>query len=341
MLSFESPPSSSSSPETQAKLGERIKHEMRRIIIRLEPLYRKEEDLGELQRTPLTQARYRLFEQWLDQMTNKGAGIKTDIEQERVAADVSHLVRLYEALADIAQGRPASESIRARYELAPDEFLLEPEDLPDWRELPPIEEIKTYCKLDTVWDYYDEPGWDLKTRFTVMDMDLVNIGYAVADPAKRQAFLQAVDVTHLPEVLPPARLFYIDDLIGEKQKKKTESLAKLTTKEVLEAFDEAGVRPATMKELLAYSKKYWKPKTALSDTEKAQRANATHIYALGSVFSPTLGGDRTVPHLSHKVKDDRFGMDSYDDEPSGLHGDDFNRYWYATDRFLVFRKEIT
>ena len=166
------------------------------------------------------------------------------------------------------------------------------------------------------------------------DQDILQGGYAVDDPKKRQAFLDSIDRNNHSETLPPARIFEIGSII---QKKKKEAQARgtthsdyLSTRELLEAFDDAGVRPATFVELLVYSKKYWKPKhdpnNPRTKEEIAEHANAHSISAFGSVFSDS-DGDRYVPCLR------------WAGSKRTLIANLSASFWDKSLRFLVFRKE--
>ena len=114
----------------------------------------------------------------------------------------------------------------------------------------------------------------------------------------------------------------------KKQKGSTEDY--LTTKELLEAIDQAGFRPANLVELLAYAKNNWKPEPEysshlLTPEEKVQRASAPYIYAFGSVFSDS-DVRRCVPFLC------------WGGGGRGLRASSFDYRWGSGRRFLVFRK---
>jgi hypothetical protein len=332
-----SPPS----PEAQDKVRRRILKDLQRVVEDLEPLYLVHDAIRHLQGTPLTKDRLQNAGSWLERLSRKEIALPSGTDEQDVLQRARLVQELSLALSALKQSKPLPLDVRKRYEtptpeLAPDEVLLTPEDIPTWNELPSEADIKTTFKFDLIWvDNYKE-GRQLKD-FEVTDQDLLNVGYAVDDPEKRQNFLQSIELAHSSETLPPAKIFDISDIIREKEAEAAQFDGTdpdfLTTQELLEAFDEAGVRPATLKELLAYSKKYWKPKedpnNPLTPEEVTQRANAPYIYAVGSVFSRS-GGRRRVPYLSW-----RDGVRQLD--ARGF--DDFGTLWDSGSRFLVFRKE--
>lgn len=347
-------PSFSGAPpsfEAQDKIRRRILKDLQRVIEDLEPLYLLHDAIRHLQGTPLTKDRLQNTGTWLERLSRKEIALPSGTDEQDVLHKAHLIQELSLALATLKQNKPLPLDIRKRYEtpeLTPDEFLLLPEDIPTWNELPSEAEIKTNFVFDWIWDEYREgrklkdpadaaltAKETLKDRkgFEASDQDLLNVKYAEHNPAQRAEFLHDVDTDHLPETLPPAKIFDIGSVI-EQKKKEAEARGEthedyLTTQELLEAFDEAGVRPATLKELLAYSKKYWKPKEdpnhPLTEEEIAQRANAPYIYAFGSVFSYSVGL-RYVPCLRW-VGGER-----------QLYAVDFDNYWDSDNRFLVFRK---
>ncbi len=318
------------SPDQKEHIRRQILFDMRRTIQRLEPLYLDHEEVERIQNSPLTQTRYRLFEKWLAELTKKGSSVRTSIDRSKLTTDISQVVQLYEALADLKHDRPISERNQRRYDLAPDEFLLEPEDIPRWNELPSEEALKTTFRLDWVFGIDYSEGRSLRD-FELKEHDLLVAGYAEHDPAKREAFLLSIDVDHFTEALPPARIFDITKIIEEKQKQDSAHSDALSTQELLEAFDEAGVRPAILKELLAYSRKYWIPEQnpthPWTKEEIDQSANSRYIHALGTACTYTKD-IRTVPCLDYR------------ENIRKLDGSAFYNHWRSEDKFLVFRREV-
>ncbi len=345
------------SPEARVKLKARILESMGRIIERYEAFYLSVDEMHTFVGSPLTNARYARFETWLGMLSEKKILISSalSLDQVHFAQDVSRVVLLYQALQDLSMGRSVATDIRNEYEerpLSADEFLLREEDLPLWNEFPSEEEVKTAFNFDSIWSDEYWQGRKLKDAndaayttketlkdrkgFEPTDQDLLNVGYAVDDSDRRHAFLRAVEEVYVKERLQPAKIFEIGDIIDQK-KKEAEARGKtvedyLTTKELLEAFDEASVRPATLKELLAYAKTRWKPindpNQSLTEEEMDQHANAPYICALGSVFSNTLG-QRRVPYLRLDRDGRRLSIDHFSDN------------WYMSRRFLVFRKSFS
>ena len=182
-------------------------------------------------------------------------------------------------------------------------------------------------KFDWIWDAeYREgrPAGD----FALTDEDLSDIGFD--DPRKRrelQREMAEANESQEPERL--AKVFDINDAIAEKKGENPDHPDWLTTKEVLEAMDQAGFRPATFEELLAFGKEFWKPEAdtkALTDGEKSlQRVNAPYVFALGSPFAGSDGG-RRVPFLH------------WDGGRHCLHGSGLGDDWRGDYRFLVLRK---
>ncbi len=101
-------------------------------------------------------------------------------------------------------------------------------------------------------------------------------------------------------------------------------------KEVIEAIDEAGYRPATLEELLAYGRDYWEPDAHPNTQTHVQKlfqfSNVRGIFAIGSVFSSS-DGFRYVPCLY------------WNDDRRQLDANGFDLGWYSDNRFLVFPKE--
>ena len=182
-------------------------------------------------------------------------------------------------------------------------------------------------KFDWIWEAEYRAGRPA-SDFALTEGDLETIGFD--DPRKRRELLEGMaEASGSKEPERPAKVFDINETIAEKKKEDPDHPDWLTTKEVLEAMDAAGCRPATLGELLAFGKEHWKPDADakfLTDEEKTlQRVAAPYIYALGSPFTDS-DGDRRVPFLRWHGSERSLGDRGF--------GDD----WGGGLRFLVLRK---
>ena len=204
-------------------------------------------------------------------------------------------------------------------------------DIPTFSKLPAENAIKKDFKFDWIWEEEyrkDRPVTD----FALTEADLAKIDL---DKESRTFILDAIkaggsrEKQTSKESLSEAKVFDIGDAIQKKKQADPRHPDYLTTKEVFEAIDEAGYRPATIEDLLAYGRDHWKPDAdpiTLTDEEKLlQRVNAPYIHALGSPFTLS-GGSRYVPDLIWYGDGRR--LDAYD-----LVYD-----WRSDGRFLVLRK---
>jgi len=249
-------------PEKKDSIRRRILADMCKIIESYEALYTPSDEVRALQGTSLTKSRYAKFEAWLETLSQTGSlpPNASHLDQSLLAEHASHVVALYQALHTLAIDRPLPSDIRKRYEarpLAPDEFLLAPEDIPAFTELPSEAEIKTNFAFDWIWASEYKEGRKLndpndaalttketlkdRKGFVPADQDLLNVKYGIDDqgvdhPEKRQAFLKSVDLDRLPETLPPAKIFEIGDVIA---KKKAEAEARGETHEDLSLNERA------------------------------------------------------------------------------------------------------
>ncbi len=312
-----------------------------------ETFYLAPKEVEAIKGSPLTKARYAKFEEWLKTVYEKGVLPDPAIEEMQLLNDTDFAVRLYEALRQIALDQPLHPDIQRSYEppiLAPDEFFLKRKDIPDWDELPSKEKIEADFLLDSILDIEYRQGRKLrdpadhlltteetfKNRkgFEPIDLDLCHVFYGMDDPAKRKAFL-TVDRSLLSKRLLPGRIFDIKKIIKQKRAQDPSRSAELTTRELLEAFDRADVRPATLEELLAYSRVHWVPKldpdNPLTDLQFLQNADVARICALGSIFSDSFKR-RCIPCLIWTS-----GKRELDSAP-------FDQTWDDIDHFLVFRK---
>jgi hypothetical protein len=180
-------------------------------------------------------------------------------------------------------------------------FLFSAADIPTWQTLPSQADLTNEFKLDWVWatEYWE--GRDLNDR---------------SSPSLYPSF---------------ARMIEIIDRIAQAKRRDPYHGDYLSSREVFEFFDECKVRPATLKELLVFSKKYWQPKpnypTDPFPNEKLLlSAHAPYVYALGTVFSDIDGNER-VPYLYGRLNE------------RGLEAGLFAYDWSESDRFLVFPKK--
>ena len=166
------------------------------------------------------------------------------------------------------------------------------------------------------WDFWpDEDAW--------LEMGL-------DDPVLREELIQEIaDAHNHNEKEREAKVFDIGETLAKKRTEDPDHPDSLTNKEVFEAIDQAGYRPATLEELLAFGKECWQPEAdqeALTDEEKArQRLKVASIYALGSPFAGN-GGGRYVPYLG------------WNGEKRSLSGYSLSHDWFEDARFLIVRK---
>jgi len=163
--------------------------------------------------------------------------------------------------------------------------------------------------------------------FFLTDKDLKDIGFD--DQNKRQELLQEIARgRESNETESLAKVFDIKETIAKKKQEDSNHPGWLTNKELFEAIDEAGYRPATLEELLAFGQQFWKPEVdteLLTDHERLQHLNAPYIHALSSLFTGFKG--RRIPGLHFRNKDETVLSSVI------LEGD-----WGVSDRFLVVRK---
>ncbi len=174
-------------------------------------------------------------------------------------------------------------------------------NIPKWKELPDPSTLKKDFKFDWIWEQE----------------------YRKGRPTEDFA------IQNTTEAEPVAKVFEIGDIIRKKRREDSKHPGYLTTKEVLEAIDEAGYRPATLQELVAYSRDHWKPdidpKTLTEEERVLQNAQAPYMYGLNSVFS-NADGHRDVPYLY------------WNGDERDLSASILGRDWDADDRFLVLHK---
>jgi len=207
-------------------------------------------------------------------------------------------------------------------------------DVPTFTVLPSQDMLKdkrTGFKFDWTWEQEYREGRSI-SDFALTDQDLQDIGFDIgfSNQKKRQKLLQSLaQAKERKESEPEATVFDIGDAIAKKQQEDPSHPNHLSTKEVFEAIDKAGYRPATLEELLAFGQQNWKPEAdpeMLTDEEGLlQHVNASQLYALGSPFTRS-DGHRGVPCLG------------WDGGRRVLSGYGIEFVWGGADRFLVFRK---
>ncbi len=94
-----------------------------------------------------------------------------------------------------------------------------------------------------------------------------------------------------------AKVFSIDEVIKQRQEMDPSHVSFLKTIEVFEAIDRAGFRPATLEELLAFGRDFWKPELGEIGDEHKKRSNSKMILALASVAKNSSNGDFFHPAL--------------------------------------------
>lgn len=197
--------------------------------------------------------------------------------------------------------------------------------IPLWEKIPAEATFKKDFKFDWIWSDEYKKGRPL-SDFYFLSSDAEKISL---EKSFTQSLTKSLDIAKGKESRPDVKVFEIGDVIRKKKKENPNHPGYLTTKEVLEAIDEAGYRPATFAELLAFGRDSWKPEVDpknLTEEERVlQNVQAPYIYALGSPFS-SARGDRCVPRLS------------WDDGRRKLDAFSFGSGWSGSLRFLVLRK---
>jgi hypothetical protein len=165
------------------------------------------------------------------------------------------------------------------------------------------------------------------------DKDLQDIGFS--DQVKRDEILRAMAEGKEQKGEMIARIFDIQAVIEQKRKEDPNHPDELTMKELYEAIDAAGYRPATFLEMLAFAKRHWSPEKGTLDAtttseeslQHFQGVDRQHIHALGCVFHGTEGQNGGVALISGYSSGDRL-----------LSGYGFKLDLERNERALVIRK---
>jgi hypothetical protein len=126
-------------------------------------------------------------------------------------------------------------------------------DIPTFKKLPSEDEIKKDFKFDCMHGEYrkDRPTSDFALKEA--DFDAIKL----TDKKQRQEIIDAIAKgKEQNESEPVAKVFDIADFIAKKKQENPKHPNALTSKEVFEAIDEAGYRPATLEELMAFGKQF-------------------------------------------------------------------------------------
>ncbi len=158
------------------------------------------------------------------------------------------------------------------------------ENVPKWKKLPREEDLKEVFELD----YLGEDGEFAErpmTDFVMKKADLMKIGLS---EARALAILSAMKEAGSEKESPMrASAFDLDIMLQQKKMEDPSHPNELSMKEIYEEIDDAGYRPATLPELLAYARDYWTSEQGseeLTDDERFSPSNIHSVYALGSVF---------------------------------------------------------
>lgn len=175
-------------------------------------------------------------------------------------------------------------------------------DIPAWKELPDSSILREKYSLDWILD--EEYSKDRPLKDFVPQNDA--------------------------EVEPVAKVFNIEEAIKEARKKDPQHNDYLSTAEVLKAIDQAGYRPATIEELLAFGRDGWKPEAdpqTLTEEERVlKNVGAQFVYGLNSIFFDA-NSERNIPSLC------------WDGAQRGLSAESYGRTdWDAYCHFLVLHK---
>lgn len=336
MRSLDRQPVPELSPEAEA-MRLRLRTALAKRVLRMESWMFEEREMQGREALPLFEERIKRIHAWLEGLALGEEGIPEEVDERVVGQTVEEYTRLLMALLDVREGRRLSgKARRYEYDLALGEFVLDSEYIPSWNTLPSEAEMQAVFALDYAWTDPNniQTGYNQHrplSDFALRRNDLERSGFS--DPNKQRTLLEELEHRE-PE--PVGRIFDISDAIKNKEKNKGLQPDEpayqnyLTPQELFEAFEEAGVRPATLPELLAYSKNYWRPKenpnNSLTEQDRLQYANARGvcIYAVGALFS--LANGRLVPCLV------RVGNEYH------LTAHIFGGGYDAKSRFLVFRR---
>ncbi len=283
-------PSEAPSPEQTAAIRQLILSDLFAIIARYEPYYAPSTIAPHFPRE-----RYAAFEHWLGSLA-QGACCSDGIDQLMLRTEVARAASLYEALQALRHGRPLEPAIRKRYELRPGWFQLEREKVPYREAFPSAKHLKERFRLEIYASGWRGPypeGKSLRDDFALTLEDLLEIGFEMDDPLKADEFIGSITENH-PEEILRGRLWKLGDILKQDEKLSEERPTSLHPHDLFEAFDRAGVRPATCAELFAYAELQWQPIVA----QGYHPLNAPYIWALGSAFNfSEEESGRSFPYL--------------------------------------------
>jgi len=178
--------------------------------------------------------------------------------------DIDKAIKLMQVINDCGR----KNEIVGRKPARPGEFRLK--DIPTFSKLPSISELKKELELDWASPEFRE-GREIK-EFSLTDQDLLDIGFD--EPRKRKELLEEIAISReSDEAEPLAKVFDMGETLAKKKQEDSGHPNYLTTKEVFEAIDEAGYRPATLEELLAFGKKFWKPEAVKKSLRTKSNSN--------------------------------------------------------------------
>ncbi len=307
------------------------RQDLRRMILyELESRIREYEKLYEPAIDPLpatsnrlTKERYARFETWIGECGHIGR-CPPGIDEVQWRADVKNIVVGYRALQRLVQGGILDAELLEYCTLQlpkPQELFILREQMPNWTVLPSELVLKTTYHLDSISEEFRQEYGKGKTLqdFALKEEDFLD-RVSIIPEIPRQRLLHSIEEGQRREVLPPAKIVFIADLIQSWKQLHPNHEGGIMTNVVLELLDRQGLRPATLAELLTYARYHWK------SNKHAYRT----VCALGSVVRTENGG-KFAPQLKH-VRDQL-------EETCKLTGDIYNFMWDDHDCFLVFNQE--
>lgn len=306
------------------KIRLRLRTAIVHTIERCEAIALLAEKAEALKTEGLTKRRIEAVLAWFDDLAEGRAVIHAEMDDKVIAGLVNRLKGHFVALSEVRN-----------HHLAPGEFLLDPESVPTWSALPSETEIKRFLHFEWIWLNSSSTRNGYNQGRPLSDFDLLAEHLAlvgIIEPDKQRTILKELEQ---PDELYAWKIFDVSEEIRSKECNKGKQLSDpgyenyLTTKELYEAIDRAGYRPATFKEFLVCSQMCPKLARDLNDPFANRgmpgSANARPVYTLGSVFLNQLNVCK-VPCIDW---DDQGGR--------RLLMQDFQRNW-SSGLFPVFRK---